>query len=143
MHTHTRLAWLRLNADALFLAGLAIVQGFDLFHPHAGDLAVRLGFVPPLFWVWSTLYVIGGLALLVGLLERHTGIELIGGRLVICIAAVLETFRIGTAYGFASHVATERYLVLALLLGLAVLRTSALLPAQRIEIVIPRRVKRR
>lgn len=142
MHTRTRLEWARLNADTVLLAGLGFLQGLDLIHPERTAIAQQLGYVPPSSYLWAVLYMVAGGMLILGLLYRRSDIELIGGRLTLCVAAVIENWRIGTAFGWADDVTLERYVVTAIVLSTCALRVTALMPKHTIRIVIPARTRR-
>lgn len=61
---HARLAWLRLNAYGVLLAGLAVLGLADLANPGGTDLARMVGEIPPGQTFWVLGFVVSGLLLL-------------------------------------------------------------------------------
>ncbi len=94
-----RHAWLGLNADGVLLAVLAFLTAADFFEPELSDLARALGYVPPTFYLWTTLYVVGGLLMLTGFYTGKIGPELLG-RVCLILGVSVETFRTWTVFGW-------------------------------------------
>lgn len=135
MHTHTRFAWLRLNADGLLLAGFALLSGFDLLNPELHDLAQAAGYVPWTFYLWSVLYILGGLGMVLGFYRHRMQPELAGRSLIAC-AGVMETWRTATILGWTDDTTVRLYVGLVFLLGTFALRASALLSKRGVAIII-------
>ena len=94
-----RHAWLGLNADGVLLALLAFLTAADFFEPDLTDMARELGYVPPTFYLWTTLYVVGGLLMLAGFYTGKIGPELLG-RVCLILGVGIQTFRTWTAFGW-------------------------------------------
>ena len=94
-----RHAWLGLNADGVLLALLAFLTAADFFEPELSDMARALGYVPPTFYVWTTLYVVGGVLMLFGFACGQIGPELLG-RVCLILGVSVQTFRTWTAFGW-------------------------------------------
>lgn len=94
-------AWLGLNADGVLLALLALLTAADFFEPELSDMARELGYVPPTFYLWTTLYVVGGLLMLVGFARGLIGAELLG-RACLVLGVTVEAFRTWSVFGWAT-----------------------------------------
>lgn len=143
MHTTTtRFAWLRLNADGLLLALLALLSGLDLFAPQDQRISVKLGYIPTSLYAWTVLYLLSGLFMVYGFVRNNYGPELFG-RFLLNSALLWETGRIAVAFGPASHLAVSRYLIFLALLGTTALRVSVLLSRSGVVLTVPARNSRR
>lgn len=121
--------WVKFNADGVLLAILAFIASFDLFEPDATDMARRLGYIPPSFYLWTILYVLGGCVLLVGFLGSprvRMPCEL-AGRLLLCVGVTIETWRTATIFGWLDSDTLAHYLIALVLVVLTIMRASLLL----------------
>lgn len=135
MYEHGRTVWLRLNVDGVLLAVLTIASGLDLFSPNLNDIVREVGHVPPTFYVWTICYLVAGASMLAGFIGRSVGAELLG-RLLMCFGFTLETFRLGTIYGFGHHDLIESYTIGAALFAISIVRAWVLLSKRQTHIVI-------
>lgn len=138
MYEHSPLVWLRLNADGVLLALLAFAASLDLLRPDASDLARELGYVPPVFYVWTICYTLGGILMLAGFVGRSIGLELTG-RLLLCFGFAVETFRIGTLFGWAHYDVWPHYVIGLFLYGACYVRARVLLSKEAVHITVGRR----
>lgn len=136
----TRATWLRLNADGLLIATLGLQNGLEVFDPESEKINVALGFVPLGFYAWTTLYVVGGLLMVVGFAVHKASWELLG-RFFLVSAFIWETWRFATVYGLDSGIMTSKYFILSSLIATSALRVTALLPKTPLFVVIPGRAK--
>lgn len=135
MYEHSRLVWLRLNADGVLLAILCLLASVDLIRPDISDLAHVLGYVPPLFYLWSTCYLLAGISMLAGFIGRSIGLELLG-RFLMCFGFTAETFRIVTAFGWDHYDSLTHYAIGVVLFALQAVRARVLLAKRAMHITI-------
>jgi len=135
MHSHSHLAWARLNSDAFLLVILGIIAVLDLTDPNADDIVRQLGYVPPTLYVWSACYIVGSVLLVGGLLARRIDVEL-GGRGFICFAAILETVRVASVFGWGSTDAFTDYVVAGVVLMVCIGRATVLWSKQIMAITL-------
>jgi hypothetical protein len=105
-----RLAWARLNAYGVLVAGLAIFAVGDLFHPGGTDLARLIGEVPPGQTLWVTGFGIAGLLMLHGFVRADRITETLALGLLIfgIIAQAISAY----AYlGITEFTTTRLYLL--------------------------------
>lgn len=112
MHTHTRLAWARLNSDGAlvgsFLATLALVR---LLFPETDDVTRELGVDTPVFYFRHGLLLIGGLLMTFSFVVHKVGAEMTG-RFLVAFALCLTVVRAQGVLGWA-HPETLTDLMLA------------------------------
>lgn len=133
----SRFAWTGLNSDGLFVGILAIYAGcFDLLDPNYIELAQKVGYQPPTYFVYNGLYIIGGCLMLLGFFRQHIGPEVLG-RFTVWLGAIVESVRVTTAYGLASSQATERYVLFTMITLFFGLRIWVLLNPKGIAVVLP------
>lgn len=136
MHTHTRLAWLRLNVDGVLIAVFGLIMASDVLSPHVQELVIANGsVVPATFWLWSALYVAAAVLMMVGFITHKIGPEL-AGRLVLCLGLALETARSLSILGVNDDTVTLAVITVAVSV-LAAVRASVLLARDGLAVVIP------
>lgn len=119
-------AWLRLNADGVLVGSLALLSASDLINPATADISMALGFVPPLIWLWTVMYVMGGLLMIVSFVRQSIGIEF-SGRFLLFMGVVTETWRTATVLSWNHHEVIGLYVLNAILAIAFSLRVSTLL----------------
>jgi hypothetical protein len=132
-----KLAWLRLNAYGVVLAGLALMAGLDLIDPANTDFGQLVGGVPPGHYLWTSGYVLGGLMMLHGFLRTDRLVETIG----LSVLAVCQVLQIVVAIkllGFIDFTWT-RITVLTLVSLCSWARLSVLWSRDGLTITIPPR----
>lgn len=131
----SKTGWLRLNSDGVLIATLALYAGFfDLIQPGYQALTDRLGYQPPTYFVWNTLYILGGCVMLIGFFRRRIAPELCGRLLIYC-GSLVEFVRIASAYGWGTHETYERLTIVILLTFFFVLRASVMLNPRGLAVV--------
>lgn len=134
-----RLGWLRLNAYALLIAGLAIVSGLEgIISPDSLEIVEAVGYPFVTMYVWSGGTLTGGLLMLASLLTRRTLLEALGLAAIIS-SAILRLSREGLVYGWTSPETIRFGAVVALLVFCAWLRMSGLWPREPQSLTIGRR----
>jgi hypothetical protein len=105
------LAWLRLNAYGILLAGLAVLGMADFINPGGTDLARLIGEVPHHQPLWIIGYVLAGLLLLWGFVRTDRIPETIG--LALLNAALLLHTAVAFDYlGWTDYTLTRVALIL-------------------------------
>jgi hypothetical protein len=132
------LIWPFLNADGLLLAILCFAASTDLFDPYGTLLARTIGYIPPAFYLWTSLYIAAGFLLVCAFIGREKWrmpLEL-SGRFLLVFAYTLEVWRTAIGVGWLNpHVVTS-YLILAVLIGVVAARSSLLLSRDGCVVVI-------
>lgn len=135
----SRLTYLRLHADSMFLSALALASGSTtLARPHAEVLTATLGHPPISIFAWSVLLMLGGLLVGVGTTTRHFRSELVG-RAMVVIALVWAATVHAAVLGPTSGDAIEGYIVVGIVTVVCALRASALLSPMTVYVVYPGR----
>lgn len=136
-HNHDRLAWARLNAYGILVAGLAILSLVDLLHPGGTDLARLIGEVPPGQTVWVTGLGCAGLLMLHGFIRSDRITETIA--LVVLNLCILAQIASAAYFLGFTEFTTTRIVILGLVGAVTWARCSALWPQDAIDIHIPGR----
>jgi uncharacterized membrane protein len=126
VHSHTHLAWARLNADAFLLTVLGIISVIRLVNPMGDDLIAEAGEVQPAFYLRTLSYIGGSLLLVVGIMRRRIDVELLG-RLVITFAAGFEAWSHVLYFGWLSAETVTHYVLFLAILLVSVARASVML----------------
>ncbi len=138
----SRLTYLRLHADSIFLSLLAVYSGAsDLARPHNETIAIAVGPpVPPALLAWSAMLLVGGVLVGIGVGTRELRSELLG-RAVIIIALTWSASRYAVVLGPFVGDTIEKYIVLAIVILICVMRASAILKPDTIYVVYPGRAR--
>jgi hypothetical protein len=134
----SRGSWIRLNGDGCIIALLCVLQIFDFIEPEKSDYVRQLGFVPINFYLWTGLYVLGGVVLIAGFVapaDKKIFVEL-AGRWIIGMAAGLQAWRTGEIFGYTT---IEFYQTIIIFVGVCTfffLRGSALMTKHGFTVVI-------
>lgn len=134
-HQEPRLAWARLNSDGLLIGLLAFSQFFDFFSPEREEISREVGYVPGTLYVWTTLLVLGGLFILLGLLRASIGTELLG-RFLVFLAVMIESVRLTIAFAGLNGDVAGQYVVLLIVGFTFALRASVLMAKGGLRLVI-------
>ena len=130
--------WLRFNADGILIAFLALGAGFDLYNPNATDIAHELGYIPPSFFMWTFLYMFGGLCMLTGFVRKSMGFE-VAGRLCVACAFFVESARIIGVWGLQSNQFIESFYIGCVIIFFFAVRVGVLLSKDGVVFLIPPR----
>jgi hypothetical protein len=132
-----RLAWLRLNAYGVLLAGLALMGVTDLINPGGANLARVVGEVPPGQNFWVAGLIISGALLMWGFARADRLIETAGlGLLSLSVAA--QTFVAWRLLGWTDFTLT-RLALFGIVVACSTARISALWSRSGLIITIPAR----
>ena len=132
-------AWMRLNADTLLLAGLALFGGIsDLADPSRSDIVSDIGAVTPVHYMRSVGYVLAGLGILFGLARNNIRAEVLG-RAVLIASLVVTSSRHGIVFGWTAGPTLSTYVLLVLVGFTTWLRLSILLGRQELHVTVPAR----
>jgi hypothetical protein len=137
-HTRSRrFAWLRLNADTLFLALLAIGSGvFDLFNPSLNPVVITAPANLYAYYLRCGGYVVSGLMLLVALALMSIHWEVIA-RFILLGAVAFQVWRRWAELGLSSRFTAEVIVLFTILAITTFLRVTALFSRHGIAFTIP------
>lgn len=132
-----RLAWARLNAYGIILAGLLILAVHDLIHPAEADLTRLVGDIPPGQTIWTAGFTAAGVLLMLGFATTDRRPET-AGLLLMCACITAQGF-VAYYYLGLTDFTLVRVALIVLLTTCSAARISVLWTRGGMTITIPPR----
>lgn len=138
VHKHTKFAWARLNADALFLALYAAFAGLvGIIHPD-GPIVRSIGYATPSYYMVHAGYLAAGLLLLLALMKELVSLEVIA-RVTLLWAVAFQIARLTAFYDGWWPESVTTTIIFGIVGSTTLLRFSVLLSKKGIVVHLPQR----
>lgn len=132
-----RFAWARLNADALFLALLALGVGiFSVIDPTSDPITAIRDQASVLHWAQAATYIAAGLLLALALLRASVHAEVLA-RCVLLSAVTLSLWRHVIFFGWDATRTERQVVLLIIVVATMLLRFSILLGRDGLVVTRP------